>query len=139
MNAPLHNHVSRRTVLKTGALTVGFALAGPNAFLSAAAQGAAPRVLDPKEVDAFLAVNADGSITMFSGKVDLGQGLRIALPQAAVEVLTPDFRGNADAVRVVVGATDRHASQSNGRPGAMPARSSFRRKKLKPCTRRFAR
>ena len=56
---------------------------------TALAQGAAgaPRVLDPKEVDAFLAVNGDGTVTVFCGKVDLGQGLRIAIPQIAAEEL----------------------------------------------------
>ena len=48
---------------------------------------APPRVLDPKEVDAFLAVNGDGTVTIFCGKVDLGQGLRIAIPQIAAEEL----------------------------------------------------
>ena len=47
----------------------------------------AGRVLDPKEVDAFLAVNGDGTVTVFCGKVDLGQGLRIAIPQIAAEEL----------------------------------------------------
>src|SRR6476619_6585838 len=88
MNAPLtKSRFSRRAVLKGGALTVGFALTGLRT--NALAQGAAPaaRVLDVKEVDAFLAVNADGSVTLFTGKVDLGQGLRIALPQMAAEEL----------------------------------------------------
>ena len=44
-------------------------------------------MLDPKEVDAFLAVNRDGTVTVFCGKVDLGQGLRIAIPQIAAEEL----------------------------------------------------
>ena len=44
-------------------------------------------LLDPKEVDAFLAVNGDGTVTLFCGKVDLGQGLRIAIPQIAAEEL----------------------------------------------------
>ena len=44
-------------------------------------------VLDCKEVDAFLAVNGDGTVTLFCGKVDLGQGLRIAIPQIAAEEL----------------------------------------------------
>ncbi len=79
--------LSRRDVLKGGALTIGFALAAPQALLTAAAQGAAPRMLDPKQVDAFLAVNADGTVTLFSGKVDLGQGLRIALRQIVAEEL----------------------------------------------------
>jgi CO/xanthine dehydrogenase Mo-binding subunit len=44
-------------------------------------------VLDTKEVDAFLAVNGDGTVTVYCGKVDLGQGLRIAIPQIAAEEL----------------------------------------------------
>src|SRR6185369_15583192 len=43
--------------------------------------------LDAGDVDGFIAVNADGSVTIFSGKVDLGQGLRIAIPQMAAEEL----------------------------------------------------
>ncbi len=75
---------SRRAVLKSGALTVGFALTGLPLSASAQASG---RVLDTKEVDAFLAVNGDGTVTLYSGKVDLGQGLRIAMPQIAAEEL----------------------------------------------------
>jgi nicotinate dehydrogenase subunit B len=88
MNAQIKtSRVSRRAVLQGGALTVGFALTGLRT--DAFAQGAAgpARVLDVKEVDAFLAVNADGTVTLYSGKVDLGQGLRIALPQMAAEEL----------------------------------------------------
>jgi CO/xanthine dehydrogenase Mo-binding subunit len=88
MNTPIKpSRFSRRTVLQGGALTVGFALTGLRT--DALAQGApgAARVLDVKEVDAFLAVNADGSVTLFCGKVDLGQGLRIAIPQMAAEEL----------------------------------------------------
>jgi nicotinate dehydrogenase subunit B len=86
MNAPV-SRLSRRAVLHGGALTVGFALTGLR-VPSAAAQGAAAaRVLDPKQLDAFLAVNGDGTVTVFCGKVDLGQGLRIAIPQIAAEEL----------------------------------------------------
>src|SRR5207245_7803887 len=46
-----------------------------------------PRILDAKEVDAFFAVNGDGTVTVFCGKVDLGQGLRIAIRQMAAEEL----------------------------------------------------
>ncbi|NVO13206.1 MAG: xanthine dehydrogenase family protein molybdopterin-binding subunit [Rhodoplanes sp.] len=86
-------NVSRRALLKGGALTVGFVLGGgrlePIAVLAqGAAQAAAPaRVLDPKEVDAYLAVNGDGTVTVWCGKVDLGQGLRVAIPQIAAEEL----------------------------------------------------
>ena len=81
------HRLSRRAVLAGGALTVTFALAG--ARLKALAQGAAaaPRSVDPKEVDAFLAVNGDGTVTLYTGNVDLGQGLRIAMRQIAGEEL----------------------------------------------------
>jgi nicotinate dehydrogenase subunit B len=84
MSAP--DRMSRRTLLKAGALTVGFALGGIRTEVFAQASSA-PRVLDPKEVDAFLSVNGDGTVTLFAGKVDLGQGLRIAMRQIAAEEL----------------------------------------------------
>ena len=89
MNAPIKtSRFSRRALLKGGALTVGFALAGAaHGRVRARRRAARARMLDPKEVDAFLAVNADGTVTVFCGKVDLGQGLRIAIPQIAAEEL----------------------------------------------------
>src|SRR3984893_3254550 len=88
MNAPCENtRFSRRTLLKGGAVVVSFVLSGRQT--SAFAQGVtnAPRRLDAREVDAFLAVNGDGTVTLYCGKVDLGQGLRIAIPQIAAEEL----------------------------------------------------
>src|SRR6185295_5330590 len=61
------------------------ALAG--APVRARAQGVAARMLDPKELNAFLEVNANGTVTLYTGKVDLGQGLRIAMRQMAAEEL----------------------------------------------------
>jgi Aerobic-type carbon monoxide dehydrogenase, large subunit CoxL/CutL homologs len=88
MNAPVKtSRFSRRALLKGGALTVGFALTGLRNDAYAQGAAGAPRVLDNKEVDAFLAVNGDGSVTVYCGKVDLGQGLRIAIPQIAAEEL----------------------------------------------------
>jgi CO/xanthine dehydrogenase Mo-binding subunit len=88
MSAPNKNRrFSRRAILKGGALTVGFALTGLPAQAIAQVANAAPRALDAKEVDSFLAVNGDGTVTLFCGKVDLGQGLRIAMPQIAAEEL----------------------------------------------------
>ena len=101
MNAPVQlSRLSRRAVLKGGALTVAFALTGVPTRTSRKA-AAATRLLDPKEVDAFLAVNADGTVTVFCGKVDLGQGLRIAIPQIAAEELGIGF----DKISYVEGDT----------------------------------
>ena len=43
----------------------------------------------------------DGGARQFAATI---RALRVALPDAAVEVLTPDFRGNAEAVHIVVDA-----------------------------------
>jgi len=75
---------SRRSLLKGGVLSVGFALVGVP--LRAGAQGAA-RLHDAAQVDSYLEVNADGTVTLYTGKVDLGQGLRIALRQITGEEL----------------------------------------------------
>jgi len=101
MNAPLKIHFSRRAILKGGALTVGFALTGLPAHAIAQGADAAPRALDAKEVDSFLAVNGDGTVTLFCGKVDLGQGLRIAIPQIAAEELGIEV----DKIKFVEGDT----------------------------------
>jgi len=70
---------------------VAFALSGQRAELFAQGASRAPRTLDPNQVDAFLAVNGDGTVTVFCGKVDLGQGLRIAIRQMAAEELGVEF------------------------------------------------
>jgi nicotinate dehydrogenase subunit B len=78
--------ISRRDWLKTGgALVVGFSF---GARAARAQYGGEPvKPLDPKEVDSFLAIHADGSATVYTGKVDVGTGLRIAVRQMAAEEL----------------------------------------------------
>ncbi|HEY1241864.1 MAG TPA: molybdopterin cofactor-binding domain-containing protein, partial [Bryobacteraceae bacterium] len=50
-----------------------------------AAQADSGRSLDPKQVDSFLAFHNDGSITIYTSKVDVGTGLRMALRQMVSE------------------------------------------------------
>jgi CO/xanthine dehydrogenase Mo-binding subunit len=80
---------SRRAFLQAGgALVVAFALPAPAlAQRVERADAALGKTLDAADVDAFLAIGADGRVTIYSGKVDLGQGLRIAIPQMAAEEL----------------------------------------------------
>ena len=87
MNSPFSQ--PRREFLQIGgALVVGVTLPSPAyAQRQSGAEEALGKTLDPSEVDGFVAVNADGSVTIYSGKVDLGQGLRIAIPQMAAEEL----------------------------------------------------
>jgi len=84
--------LSRREFLQgTGALVVGFAVPSlAHAQRLSRTEASLGKTLDIGDVDGFIAVNADGSVTIYSGKVDLGQGLRIAIPQMAAEELGVD-------------------------------------------------
>ena len=76
---------TRRDVLKAAAVVVGFSMAGkPRAQTTAAPA----RTLALTEVDAFLAIRPDGSCVVYSGKVDLGTGHRIAMRQIVGEELS---------------------------------------------------
>jgi nicotinate dehydrogenase subunit B len=77
--------ISRRDALiGSGALIVGFSLAGPRA--DALAQGPS-KPLALTEVDSFLAIDKAGKVTVYSGKVDLGTGVSTALRQIVAEEL----------------------------------------------------
>jgi nicotinate dehydrogenase subunit B len=94
--------MKRRQLLKAaGGLMVGFTLR--EAIPGLALQPAVPpaRTLDPKEVDSALAIHGDGSVTVFTSKVDVGTGMRIAIAQMAAEELGV----RTDRVTVVDGDT----------------------------------
>ena len=78
---------SRRDFLKgTGALIVGFSAAGTPRQL--AAQNPAPRVAPLDQVDSWIAVAQDGSVTAYSGKCDFGQGFGTVQVQLVAEELS---------------------------------------------------
>src|SRR5215813_12691658 len=77
---------SRRDMLKGGgALVVSFSLVPLGDAHAQGAAAAKPVVLT--EVDSFLAIDARGTVTVYSGKVDLGTGTDTALRQIAAEEL----------------------------------------------------
>ena len=83
--------LARREFLKGGALVIGFSLTGlPLALAQTATNAQTPHTLNLDEVDAFLAVRKDGSVIVYSGKVDLGTGHRIAMRQIVAEELSID-------------------------------------------------
>ncbi|KAB1072061.1 xanthine dehydrogenase family protein molybdopterin-binding subunit [Methylobacterium planeticum] len=80
--------VSRRALLRGSALVVGFTLAGLRPEAGIAGSSTAPtKSVAADDVDAYLALSRDGRATIYSGKVDLGTGLRTALTQIAAEEL----------------------------------------------------
>src|SRR5262252_2266263 len=80
--------LSRRDLLKAGgAVVVSFVFGGPLSRGADAQTPATGKPLDPSEVDSFLAFHADGTVTVYTGKVDVGTGFRIAVAQMAAEEL----------------------------------------------------
>jgi nicotinate dehydrogenase subunit B len=95
----LNISADRRAFLKgTGALIVSFSTAG---WHSAAAQDAAVKTVSPDEVDGFLRIDQNGGVTLYSGKVDLGTGVRTAMTQIVAEELDVPL----NAVSVIQGDT----------------------------------
>jgi nicotinate dehydrogenase subunit B len=92
------SRTSRREILTGGALVVSFALTSRAlAQLAGGGEGRpGPPVLAPKLqgslrstpwLDAWIRIDAQGQITVFTGKAELGQGIRTALLQVAAEEL----------------------------------------------------
>jgi nicotinate dehydrogenase subunit B len=83
---------SRREVLKAGSLIVAFSLTGGARTALAQQQNtivpdATAKPVALTEVDSFLAIDASGAVTVYSGKVDLGTGVKTALTQIVADEL----------------------------------------------------
>ena len=128
--------ISRRDVLKAGgALVVSFAFAGVPRDLFAQARRpfdtAQGRPVDSGEVDGLLAIHANGSVTLYTSKVDVGTGIRIALAQMAAEELgvsparvtvvegdtatCPDQGGTGGSTGLIRGGTEIRAAAATAR------------------------
>jgi CO/xanthine dehydrogenase Mo-binding subunit len=80
---------SRRSFLKkSGAIIVGFSLAASAAIAQQAASPRLPGSLNTNRMlDGWIRINADATVTVFTGKVELGQGILTALAQIAADEL----------------------------------------------------
>ena len=83
--------ISRRGFLAAGgALVVSFSLLPATRLLAQQAQAVAkpPGSLgNTPMLDAWIRIGADGGVTVFTGKAELGQGIKTALIQVAAEQL----------------------------------------------------
>ena len=80
---------SRRGFLKTsGVLLVGFSAGGLRVVR---AQGPQPGSPPMNQLDSWIAIAADGGITAYSGKEELGQGISTAQAQLVAEELSVPF------------------------------------------------
>src|SRR5579862_72293 len=92
MNVPVI--LDRRSVLAgSGALIVSFSLRGAFAEDKAgsAAPSLPPSLKSAPYLDAWIRIDADGAITAFTGKAELGQGFKTAFQQIAAEQLDVPF------------------------------------------------
>ena len=92
--------VSRRNVLKgSGGLFVSFLL--PESVLSQPGRLPSPlnRRLSPSQLDTYLSIDANGVITAFFGKTDMGQGVDVAIAQIVAEELDAAL----DQVQIIMG------------------------------------
>jgi nicotinate dehydrogenase subunit B len=84
--------ISRRDILKsTGVLIVGFSFFGGAAKVLAQGSGLSVDGMDPTVLDSWLAISKDGTVTVFTGKVELGTGVVTALAQIVAEELDVSF------------------------------------------------
>jgi nicotinate dehydrogenase subunit B len=88
----MKNSISRRKfVTGTGALVVGFStasrLVGSTAWAQAAAPSASPSLTKAPQLDSWIRISAGGEVTVLTGKVEIGQGIKTALAQIAAEEL----------------------------------------------------
>src|SRR5713226_4856735 len=98
---------SRRQFLRgTGALIVSFNLFPPAFDLLA--QSASSGEPDPTQLDSWIAVAQDGTVTVFTSKVELGTGIETALAQIVAEELDVPWR----KVKVDMGDTSKTIDQA---------------------------
>ena len=100
----------RSVLLGGGALVVsvgaGVSLDTVLSIQQAFAQGAKPP-LTPDQLSSYIAVNADGSVAAYFGKMDMGHGLHVAIAQMVAEELDVPFK----RVTVFMGDTANSVNQ----------------------------
>src|SRR5258706_9064031 len=84
--------ISRRDILKsTGILVVSFSFFGRVSNALAQGDGLSVDGMDPTVLDSWMAIAKDGTVTVFTGKVELGTGVVTALAQVVAEELDVRF------------------------------------------------
>jgi nicotinate dehydrogenase subunit B len=88
----LENPARRRLTLAAGALVLSFSLRPRDALPQPkagkpAAPGLPGSLKKEPLLDAWIRIAADGGVTVFTGKAELGQGIKTALLQVAAEEL----------------------------------------------------
>ena len=124
--------MNRRGFLKTSSVViVSFAFGGALPETAAPQNTDSGKPVDPREVDSFLAIHADGRVTIYTSKVDVGTGLSIAMTQMVAEELgipvaridvvegdtavTPDQGGTGGSTGITRGGTELRQAAATAR------------------------
>jgi nicotinate dehydrogenase subunit B len=122
----------RQFLLTSGAVIIGFAMDFSMRQLGFAQDLPTPgKPVDPKEVDSFIVIHPDGSVTIYTSKVDVGTGLRTAISQMVAEELeipveridvvegdtaiVPDHGGTGGSTGIPRGGTDLRQAAATAR------------------------
>lgn len=100
---------SRRDFMRNaGMMLVGFSVAATSSKLSAQSPVTSPiaplGTVDATQVDAWIAIGADESITCYTGKVELGQGIRTIQYQLVCEELSVPMK-HVNLIMAITGIT----------------------------------
>jgi CO/xanthine dehydrogenase Mo-binding subunit len=135
--------ISRRDLLKsTGVLVVGFSFFGAVSKALAQGEGLSVDGMDPTVLDSWLAIAKDGTVTVFTGKVELGTGVVTALAQIVAEELDVAFNkvymdsGDTDKA-VDQGVTAAARTIERGGPQLRQASAAARQELLKLASARL--
>jgi nicotinate dehydrogenase subunit B len=93
---------SRRDFLRNaGALIVGFSMGGGNGKLAAQSPINPTGLVDATQVDSWITIGADETITVYSGKIEFGQGFSTVQTQLVAEELSVPL----NRIKVIFGDT----------------------------------
>jgi CO/xanthine dehydrogenase Mo-binding subunit len=84
-------NLSRRRFVKSGALLVGFSLL-PEFSFSQTASPLPGSLSNNRMLDSWLRIAPDGTVTVLTGKIELGQGIGTALSQIVADELDVDLK-----------------------------------------------
>ncbi len=91
MNAPLSIDISRRGLLAGGgAVVVSFSLFGMSEVTAQAVPQPGAAVPDNAMLDSWIRIDAQGVVTVYTGRTEFGQGVKTAMIQLAAEELNLD-------------------------------------------------
>ncbi|HXV63975.1 MAG TPA: molybdopterin cofactor-binding domain-containing protein [Vicinamibacteria bacterium] len=105
-SARYHFDFDRRTFLRTAGTGIVVWLAVDDVIGAQESGGGRRRGLDegaPTEIAAWLHIGANGRITVYTGKVEVGQNTRTSLSQAVAD----ELHVSTDTIELVMGDTDR--------------------------------